>query len=136
MDSHNFVQENLCQNGFSGSRRISNLQCELNPTSRPTVKPTLNRLHFTTDNPRSNPLNVECLVEPTFPVQSFCWPRSVIFINMYYHVLSVYLRAKCATIRAHWELKWCGSSLHWREITFKLCHLTSRPSVETTSILI
>ncbi len=35
------------------------------PTFRPRVEPTLNQVHITTDNPRSNPLHMECRGEPT-----------------------------------------------------------------------
>ena len=52
----------------------------LDPTSRPRVEPTLNRVHITIDNPRSNPLYIECRVEPTYldvtmltAYHDFCW---------------------------------------------------------------
>ncbi len=46
--------------------RVSITKGGLDPTSRPRVEPTLNRVHITTDNPRSNPLYIECRDEPTY----------------------------------------------------------------------
>ena len=47
--------------------RVPITKGRLDPTSRPRVEPTLNRVHITTYNPRSNPLYIECWVEATYP---------------------------------------------------------------------
>ena len=50
--------------------RVLIIKGGLDSTSRPRVEPTLNRVHITSDNPRSNPFyieHVECRVKPVYP---------------------------------------------------------------------
>ena len=93
------------------------MQCGLIPTSRPKIKPTLIRVQITTDNPRSNSLNIECRVVPTYPVPDVTLvtgdhvakflqtPKERVLIASVLH-----FRTKCVTIGG--TLIQCGLSLH------------------------
>ena len=91
------------------------VQCGLNSTSRPKIKPTLNRVQITTDNPRLNSLYIECRVKPSYPdvtlvtgdhVAKFLQtPKERVLIASVLH-----FRTKCVTIGG--TLIQCGLSLH------------------------
>ncbi len=86
--------QNMVEHSRAKLGRVPITKGRLDPTSRPRVdmvEPTLNRVHITTDNPRSNPLYIKLNVGSSpLAWMSLCWPRSAIFINTYSHVLSVY----------------------------------------------